>query len=447
MQRTDVNEQAAPAEAVRMRTPTTVAAMGRGALRVAYLVNQYPKVSHSFIRREIQALERQGVAVERFAVRGWSDELPDAADRAEREGTRYLLQQGLGTLLGTALGMAVTRPHRFARALGLSVSMWRRSNRTIFHHLAYLAEACRLVQWTDAAQVDHLHAHFGTNPAEVAMLARELGGPPYSFTAHGPEEFDSPGALGLGEKGGRAAFVVAVSSFGRSQLLRWLPVAAWPKVRVVHCGLDQDFHRDAPTAPAAGPRLVCVGRLCEQKGQLLLVEAAKRVVDAGQPLELVLAGDGEMRAEIEALIDRLGLRPYVRITGWIASERVRDEMLAARALVLPSFAEGLPVVIMEAMALRRPVITTFVAGIPELVRDGQNGWLVPAADSGALAQAMMECLAAPIEALTRLGEAARERVLSRHDIDTEAAKLAALFAASAAARAAARPATAEVTTR
>ena len=415
----------------------------RAGLRVAYLVNQYPKVSHSFIRREILALERQGVSVERFAVRGWGDEFPDAADRAERERTRYLLQHGLGGVLGAALTMAATRPLRFARTLGLAVSMWRRSSRTVFHHLVYLAEACRLVQWTDAARVDHLHAHFGTNPAEVAMLAQELGGPPYSFTAHGPEEFDSPGALGLGEKGRRSAFVVAVSSFGRSQLLRWLPAADWHKVQVVHCGLEQAFHRGAPAEAQTASRLVCVGRLCEQKGQLLLVEAAKRVVASGRPLELVLAGDGEMRAEIEALIDRLGLRAHVRITGWVATDRVRDEILAARALVLPSFAEGLPVVLMEAMALRRPVISTFVAGIPELVQDGENGWLVPAGDVDALARAMMDCLAAPADALARMGEAARERVLARHDVDTEAAKLVALFAASAAARVVPRPATAE----
>ena len=401
-------------------------------LRVAYLVNHYPKVSHSFIRREILALERRGLSVERIAVRGWDDELPDAADRAERERTRYLLRPGFAGVLGAALAMALTRPLRFLRAARLGAAMWRGSNRTVFHHLAYLAEACRLVRWTDTARVSHLHAHFGTNPAEVAMLARELGGPPYSFTVHGPEEFDSPGALGLGEKGRRAAFVVAVSSYGRSQLLRWLPAADWRKVEVVHCGLEQDFHRGAPEGASLAPRLVCVGRLCEQKGQLLLVEATQRVVAAGRPFELVLAGDGEMRAEIEALIDRLGVRAHVRITGWIANDTVREEILAARALVLPSFAEGLPVVIMEAMALRRPVITTFVAGIPELVRDGENGWLVAAGDVAGLAQAMTDCLAASTETLERMGEAAHARVLARHDVDTEAAKLAALFAASGA---------------
>lgn len=397
-------------------------------LRVAYLVNQYPKVSHSFIRREILALEEQGVSVARVAVRGWADPIADPLDAAERTRTRYLLQSGALVLLLGLARAAIVNSGRFWNAARLMSAMRRKSGRGLLPHLAYLAEACTLVRWLEAEGITHLHAHFGTNPAEVAMLARELGGPPYSFTVHGPEEFDKPDALGLGEKGQRAAFVVAISSFGRSQLYRWLPMAHWPKVKVVHCGLERAFHEGAPTAASVAPRLVCVGRLCEQKGQLLLVQALHRLVARGMPVELVLAGDGEMRSEIEALVDRLGVQAHVRITGWIGSEQVRDELLAARALVLPSFAEGLPVVIMEAMALRRPVITTFIAGIPELVRDVDNGWLVPAGDVVQLAQAMEACLQASPEELERRGAAAQARVLSRHDVTQEAAKLAALFA-------------------
>jgi glycosyltransferase involved in cell wall biosynthesis len=171
--------------------------------------------------------------------------------------------------------------------------------------------------------------------------------------------------------------------------------------------------------------------LCEQKGQLLLLEAARILSEQGVAFEIVLAGDGEMREQIESLITQYGLQAQVRITGWISSEQVRAEILAARALVLPSFAEGLPVVIMEAMALRRPVLTTYVAGIPELVRQGENGWLFPAGAVNELATALADCLAQPVEVLQRMGEAAYQRVLERHDIDTEAAKLAELFKAQA----------------
>jgi hypothetical protein len=168
--------------------------------------------------------------------------------------------------------------------------------------------------------------------------------------------------------------------------------------------------------PATGT-IVCVGRLCAAKGQRLLLEVVGRLVASGIPVQLVLAGDGPMRLELEQRIAQLRLGSQVRITGWISGEQVRKEILAARALVLPSFAEGLPVVIMEAMALRRPVLTTYIAGIPELVRSGENGWLFPAGSVEAMEQALRECLSMPIEALQKMGDAGFERVTRRHNVD------------------------------
>ncbi len=397
-------------------------------LRVAYFVNQYPKVSHSFIRREILALEQRGVAVARFALRGWDADVVDPIDVEEKGRTRYVLGGGPLALLPAVLARLARDPVGFWSALRLAVRMGRRGVRPLPYHLIYLAEACRLVGWMAKDGCRHVHAHFGTNSAEVVMLARALGGPSYSFTVHGPEEFDQPVFLGLAEKIRHAAFVAGISSYGRSQLYRWIPFEHWPKVQVVHCGLDKAFHDVPATPPAAAPRLVCVGRLCEQKGQQLLIEAAHALHRRGIDFELVLAGDGEMRPQIEALIARYGLADKVRITGWISSDRVREELLAARGLVLPSFAEGLPVVIMEAMALRRPVLSTYVAGIPELVRPDDNGWLVPAGDIAQLTEAMAAFLAAPAGRLAEMGARAHERVLARHDVDTEAGKLADLFA-------------------
>jgi len=396
-------------------------------MNIAYLVNQYPKISHSFIRREILALERQGYKVQRLAMRGWKDELRDEEDIRERAVTRYVLQDGALAMAMDVVRMAVKRPGRFARALALACKIGLRADRPLPLHLIYLAEACRIVPWMAAHGARHLHAHFGTNSTEVAMLASMLGGPAYSFTVHGPEEFDKPELLWLGEKIRRSAFVVAVSSFGRSQLFRWAAYADWAKVQVVHCGIDQSFHAVAPRPSPAAPRLVCVGRLCEQKGQMLLVRAVQAVVAKGIPIHLVLAGDGEMRGEIEALIAANNLGSHISITGWINGDQVREEMLSARAMVLPSFAEGLPVVVMEAMALRRPVLTTYIAGIPELVRHGETGWLFPAGDVEALAAALEACLAATPAQLEAMGEAGHRRVLARHAVDTEAAKLAQLM--------------------
>lgn len=397
-------------------------------MRIAYLVNQYPKISHSFIRREILALERQGVDVVRIALRGWNGELIDAEDRRERDRTRYALQGGALKLISALARVLLTRPTSLFRGLALACRMGYRADRPLPVHLVYLAEACLIERWLRDADVHHLHAHFGTNSAEVAMLIHALGGPEWSFTVHGPDEFDSPRFIGLAEKIRRSSFVVAVSSYTRSQLYRWADLRDWPKVQVVHSGLEAAYFSGGTIAAPAPRRLVCVGRLCEQKGQLLLVEAAHRLMVQGVNFELVLAGDGEMRGAIEALIIRRNLEGRVRITGWIGSEQVREEILAARALVLASFAEGLPVVIMEAMALRRPIISTFVAGIPELVHAGEHGWLVPAGDAEALMRAMQVCLDTPVDVLSRMGEAAYQRVIARHCVDTQAMQLARLFA-------------------
>jgi colanic acid/amylovoran biosynthesis glycosyltransferase len=397
-------------------------------MRIAYLINQYPKVSHSFIRREIQALERRGVSVMRISIRGWNEPLVAADDAKERQQTRYVLQGGALPLLVAFFRILLSRPVKALKALALEMRLARRSERPLSVHLIYLAEACQIFLWLKQANITHLHAHFGTNSAEVAMLVHILGGPAWSFTAHGPEEFDKSYQIGLAEKIRHASFVVAVSSYGRSQLFRLVHHSYWSKIHVVHCGLDQDFLNAASSQVLPLPRrLVCVGRICEQKGQLLLLEATKLLAAKGVDFELVLAGDGEMRTDVEQFIALHHLTSKVRITGWITGAQVREELLAARALVLPSFAEGLPVVIMEAMALQRPVISTLVAGIPELVKPGQHGWLVPAGDVETTAEAMQECLAFAADELAKMGQAARLRVELRHDSNREATKLQILF--------------------
>jgi colanic acid/amylovoran biosynthesis glycosyltransferase len=396
-------------------------------MRVAYLINQYPKVSHSFIRREILALERQGFDIIRIALRGSDGEIVSQEDLLERKRTRYVLRHGLAALPFAVLRAMLTRPISLLRALVLACRMGYRAERPIPVHLIYLAEACRIEAWLREAKAEHLHTHFGTNSAEVAMLVHALGGPSWSFTVHGPEEFDKPAFIGLPEKIRRCSFVVAISSYTRSQLCRWVEGRYWDKVHLVRCGLEPAyFVAPAPIAPPRR-RLVCVGRLTAQKGQLLLIEAAHRLMAQGAVFELVLAGDGELRGAIEARVAALGMQGRVQITGWIGGEEVRDEILAARALVLPSFAEGLPVVLMEAMALRRPVISTYVAGIPELVQSGEHGWLVPAGDPDALASAMQNCLDAPTHVLARMGQAAHERASALHDIDAQAAVLVKLM--------------------
>jgi colanic acid/amylovoran biosynthesis glycosyltransferase len=392
-------------------------------MRVAYLINQYPKTSHTFIRREIRALESNGVEVFRYSLRSTAEVLVDEADREELRVTRALLQDGTPGLLDAALKEMLERPVQVLSAAAVATRLGWRSERGLGRHLAYLSEACLLVRLLARTGVEHVHAHFGTNSATVAMLCRALGGPTYSFTVHGPDEFDKPEFIGLQEKVHGAAFVVAISCYGRSQLLRQSEYEDWPKIHVVRCGLDESYLTRDPLPVPDRRRLVCVGRLSKQKGQLLLLEAAAQLRAAGADFELVLAGDGEMRKEIEAGVRRHGLEDRVRITGWLDGNAVQRELESARALVLPSFAEGLPVVIMEAFALGRPVVSTYVAGIPELVQENESGWLVPPGSAESLAGAMDRVLRVHPDELTRMGREGRKRVLESHDINESARKL------------------------
>jgi len=388
------------------------------------LINQYPMVSQTFIRREIQALEKQGFDILRIALQKWDSELVDEDDKREMSKTRYVLPQGGPALIQAVIRTILLNPIRFFTALLLAIKMMSGSERKFYYHLIYLTEACQILIWLKSFGALHLHAHFGNNSAEVAMLVNALGGPQYSFTLHGQNELLFGGT---GEKIRRAAFVVAISSYGRSQLYRRVEYAHWSKIKVVHCGLDTLFYEHDPVLPAVTPRLVCVARLCEAKGQMLLIEAVHSLAQKGITLELVFAGDGEMRKQLEALISRYKLNKQIRITGWLSGAQVREEILASRGLVLPSFSEGLPIVIMEAMSLRRPVLSTYVAGIPELVQPGITGWLFPAGSIDDMTLAFEDFLSKTVEELKVMGDAAYTRVLERHSIDIESAKLAELF--------------------
>ncbi|WP_027259944.1 glycosyltransferase family 4 protein [Leisingera aquimarina] len=396
-------------------------------MKIAYVLNTYPQPSHSFIRRELQALEHEGVEVLRLAMRPSAAALVDPKDQAEAARTGYVLRVGAGRLLAALAREPAAAPGRFAQTLRLAAILARASDKGLLRHLIYLGEAAYVKQRCAAEGVQHMHAHFGTNAAAVAMLAHALGGPGYSFTVHGPEEFDAPHTLSLGEKINRAAFTVAVSSFGKSQLSRWAAFGKWDRLKVVHCGIEPKRFADLAPLPQGPLRLVAIGRFVEQKGQMVLVKAMARLVRDIPDLHLSLIGDGDMRPALEAAIAAHGLQDSITLTGWLAEDQVQAELASSHALVMPSFAEGLPMVVMEAMAAARPVIATYIAGTPELVLPGQTGWLLPAGDEDALAQTVITLAQTPHSQLTAMGQAGRRRVLERHDSAAEIAKLIAHF--------------------
>ncbi len=396
-------------------------------MKIAYLTNQYPHVRHTFIRREIVALEALGVDVIRFSLRDSGHDAVDPADIAERGKTKALLAEGKLRILLICLATLLTRPIRWLRALTEATRFGRRAPRSLLKHWAYFAEACLLRKRLQQREAEHLHVHFATNPAVVALLCETLGGPKFSITIHGPEEWDRPEALSLRDKYERAAFVVAVSDFGRCQVYRWSAVSHWPKVHVVRCGVDEAYLSIVPAPVPSTRQLVLVAGLTEQKGHLMLVQALGLVDKAGHDFEMLFVGDGHLRPTIAQAIADNGLEKKVRILGWQSNAQVREHLQASRALIMPSFAENLPVAMMEALAMGRPVLGTYIAGVPELVENGVTGWLVPAGNIELTARAIIRVLTTPVGELSTLGRTGANRVKEMHDASKEAAKLKALF--------------------
>jgi len=395
--------------------------------RVAYLINQYPKTSHSFVRREIRALEELGLVVERYAIRSISEPIVEAADRDELGRTEVLLACGAAALLLASLLVLLRHPLRFATAFWLTMRMARRSDRGLVRPFAWLAEACLLRRRLAATGAQHVHAHFSTNSTAVAMLTHALGGPGYSFTAHGTESFDAPPMISLGLKVERARFVVATSQWGRAQLMRCSPQSSWSKLHVVRCGVDEQFLDHAATPVPERARLVCVARLSAEKGVEVLIDAVQRVARQRSDFEVAIVGDGSLREPIEAQLRAAGIERNVLLRGWGDAEVVRREMCEARALVVPSFGEGLPVVIMESLALGRPVVATAVGAVPELVQPTRTGWLVPPGSAEDLADAIVAALDASPAELQQFGEVGAQMIRRLHDASREAKVLAGLL--------------------
>ncbi len=387
-------------------------------VKIAYLLNTYPLPSTTFIRREIQALEKQGVSVERFAARSWDGDLIDAADKIEKTKTNYLLEGNLPGLAGAAVLQFCFKPLTLLRAIRILFALWKAGGGGA-RHVAYLMQAIYFAKQAKRLEINHVHAHFATNATAICLLSKVLGGPTYSFTVHGPDEFVDSSKLNFPVKVGGAAFVSAISFYCRSQIALAARLNDLSKIVIVRCGLDlSDFpysKQDLPDTQA----LVCVGRLCPQKGQVFFPEVAARLKDDFPSFKLVLVGDGEDRRLIEQQIVALDVKDVVQLVGWKSNAEVRSAIRASRGLLLPSYAEGLPVVIMEALALGRPVVSTYIAGIPELVTP-ECGWLVPAGSIDDIEKALRALLCLSTEEIKKRGAVGRARVEEFHNIEESA---------------------------
>lgn len=394
-------------------------------MKFAYLMNAYPMTSTTFIRREIEAHERAGFEVKRFAIRRWDQALVEPKDIEETQKTYYLLEQGMLALVVALLREAVINPVRLFRAIRAMMQMMKNSDGQKWKQIAYLMEAVLLKQQTVAQGIDHLHAHFSTNSAGVAMLAFIMGGPTYSITVHGPDELFEMSENSLTLKVLHAAYVAVITEYCHRTVDTHTGGLYTDKIHVVRCGLELGEFEDHSDVPQTRD-LVCVGRICKAKAQALLVEAIGEIVGVYPDVKLILIGDGDERPVVEATIDRLGLHENVEIAGWKQNKEVRDALKASRALILPSLAEGLPIVIMESFALGRPVLTTKIYGIPELV-DASCGWLAQPGDKATLVQSLLDLMSKDSQVLSQMGSIGRARVLEFHDQDMNAQQLRDLF--------------------
>ncbi len=393
-------------------------------MRIAYFTNQYARASDTFIRNEVRELRARGHDVRTFAVRRPVEGgVASGEVEAERASTCYILSVDRFRLGWTIANTMLRRPGRVIAAFALAMRTCPDGIRSRMMHGFYFLEAVFLASELRRLDIEILHNHIAENSATVAMLASLIAGVPFSMTVHGPGIFFHPAAWALREKIARAAFTACISEFCKSQCMLHAERIDWPRLKVVHCGVGRQFEGVVASTPSAEPRLLFVGRLCDEKGLPLLIEAVARHVEGGGACRLSIIGDGPLKEPIESFIVERRLAGSIEMLGWRSSEEIVDALKATRALVLPSFAEGLPVVIMEAMALGRPVVGTAIAGIPELVRPGVNGWLVPAGSIDALSTAIAEVVATAPDVLRAMGEAGARAVRERHSITLEVDKL------------------------
>ncbi|WP_339952012.1 glycosyltransferase [uncultured Albimonas sp.] len=395
---------------------------------IAFLTGEYPRATDTFIQREVAGLRAQGLDVLTCSVRRTDpSQQVSAFQRAEAAATFHVLETAKSPLrLARAhLGWIARAPGRWARALGLAARTAPPGLKGGLWQLFYFLEAGVLAEHMRRSGAVWLHHHFADSSGSVALLAAEIADLPRSFTLHGPAEFHAPETWRLDVKIARARFVACISHFARSQCMLFSAREHWGKLRIVHCGVEPAAYAPAP-GRSPGKRAVFVGRLAPEKGLTVLLEAFATLRARHPEAELALIGDGPSRADIEAEIARGGFGEAVKILGFLPPEAVAAELSRADLLVLPSFAEGLPVVLMEALATGIPALATRIAAVEELVEPEVSGLTVAPGDAAGLAAAMDRLLSDP-ELRARMGEAGRAKVAAEFDVAQETAWLAALI--------------------
>ena len=396
-------------------------------LEIAYLASEYPGISHTFIFREIAALREQGIKVITSSIRrpAHLDKMT-ALEKADADATFYIKNSSIKHILTSHLSLVKQSPGRYISMLSQAVSLSRQGPRNLFKGLAYFAEAGLLIKWMQDNHSPHVHVHFANPAATVAMIATVYGTITFSMSVHGPDVFYNVDTGLLAEKVIRSKAVRCISHYCRSQLMRLVPHKLWAKFTIVRCGIDKDKFSPRPEPNNTVPEILCVGRLVPAKGQHVLLDACGILKKRGVNFTLTFVGDGEDRSTLESLSGTLGIADQVTFTGAIGQDEVPGYYDRADIFAIASFAEGVPVVLMEAMAKEIPSVSTRITGIPELIEDGKNGVLTAPSDTNDLADRLQQLIDDPA-LRSRLGKKGREQVLEHYDLNKNCARMADFF--------------------
>lgn len=393
---------------------------------IAYFTSAYPRATDTFIQREVIGLRNAGIDVITSALRQ-----PEGANNVsplilnERKQTTYFLPANPVKLLKLNLRYMVSSASTYLKTLKLAFKTRRPGVKGTLYQLFYFQEALLLASYLEENKVEHLHNHFGDSSGMVTMLASQLSGVGYSITFHGPHIFFEPTLLALREKVKYAKFIVCISNYCKSQMMLFSDTEDWHKLQIVHCGIDINSYTisQQPEKQADKPvKLLYVGRLAAEKGVPVLLRSLIALKREGHEFHLTLLGDGPERAALEAEVEAQGLEQMVHFGGFASQETVRSTLQASDVFILPSFAEGVPVSLMEAMACGVPVIGTNVGGVTELIEHGVSGLVVAPSDEVALKNAIFSYLSNP--ALREsVKQAARKVVESQFNLELEVNKL------------------------
>jgi len=400
--------------------------------QLAYLLSQYPAVSHTFLRDEIAGMRERGFTVHIASINPPSRSRPlTPEEQAEASTTRYIKSTPKLKALGFAFKMLFTSPLIFFRGLfaalrGTGIDLYRN-----VYALFYFVEALLLGEWMHQKNLRHLHIHFGGAVATVGSIAAQAWKFSYSLTIHGPDEFFNQNEFRLQEKIRSASFILCVSDYTRSQLMRISPPEHWDKMHIARLGVDPArFPARKPRRIAIPVQIVCIGRLVPDKGQLVLLQACKEVLKRGQSLLLTIAGDGPDAAMLKNFVSDNQMQDVVHFSGALTHDQAQQLLSEVDVFALASFAEGIPVALMEAMSVQLAVVATHVCGIPELITNDVEGLLVAPSSVEQLADALEKLIVDP-ELRGRLGLEARKRIVAEYKQRRSLDRLAKFFSKQA----------------